>query len=145
MAQISVPTLAGIASTVIFAWSVLPMLTKAYRTRNLAAYSLGNLVLANVGNAVHSVYVFSLPLGPIWALHGFYLATSWLMLVWWLRYGHVPRSAITMSFRSRHEKTVHADLIERATTSPNQAQRPTPESFDAAETSLSQVPVAKLP
>jgi hypothetical protein len=52
MAQISVPTLAGIASTVIFAWSVLPMLAKAYRTQNLASYSLGNLVLANVGNAV---------------------------------------------------------------------------------------------
>src|SRR4029453_10868499 len=89
MAQISVPTLAGIASTVIFAWSVLPMLAKAYQTRNLASYSLGNLVLANVGNAVHSVYVFSLPVGPIWALHGFYLATSGLMLVWWLRYRRV--------------------------------------------------------
>lgn len=119
MAHISVPTLAGIASTVIFAWSVLPMLAKAYRTRNLASYSLGNLVLANVGNAVHTVYVFSLPLGPIWALHGFYLATSWLMLVWWLRYGRrVPRSGITMSFRSRHDKTVHADLIRASNHEP---------------------------
>jgi uncharacterized protein with PQ loop repeat len=87
MTHISVPTLAGIASTVIFACSMLPMLTKAHRTRDLASYSLGNLVLANIGNAVHSVYVFSLPVGPIWALHGFYLATSWLMLVWCLRYG----------------------------------------------------------
>jgi hypothetical protein len=95
MATISVPTLAGIASTVIFAWSVLPMLAKAHRTRDLASYSLGNLLLANVGNAVHSVYVFSLPAGPIWVLHGFYLATSWLMLVWCLRYGRVRRSAQT--------------------------------------------------
>ena len=96
MAMTSVPTLAGIASTVIFAWSVLPMLAKAHRTRDLAFYSLGNLVLANVGNAVHSVYVFSLPAGPIWALHGFYLATSWLMLIWWLWYGRrVPRSTKT--------------------------------------------------
>jgi uncharacterized membrane protein len=95
MATISVPTLAGIASTVIFAWSVLPMLAKAHRTRDLASYSLGNLVLVNVGNAVHSVYVFSLPAGPIWVLHGFYLATSWLMLVWCLRYGRVRRSAQT--------------------------------------------------
>jgi hypothetical protein len=87
MATTSVPTLAGIASTVIFAWSMLPMLAKAHRTRDLASYSLGNLVLANVGNAVHSVYVFSLPVGPIWALHSFYLATSGLMLVWCLRYG----------------------------------------------------------
>jgi hypothetical protein len=89
----SIPTLAGIASTVIFAWSVLPMLAKAHRTRDLASYSLGNLLLANVGNAVHSVYVFSLPVGPIWVLHSFYLATSWLMLIWWLRYRRrVPRS-----------------------------------------------------
>ena len=91
----SVPTLAGIASTVIFAWSVLPMLAKAHRTRDLASYSLGNLLLANVGNAVHSVYVFSLPVGPIWVLHGFYLATSWLMLIWWLRYRRVTRSTQT--------------------------------------------------
>jgi uncharacterized protein with PQ loop repeat len=131
MAQISVATLAGIASTVIFAWSVLPMLAKAYQTRNLASYSLGNLVLANVGNAVHSVYVFSLPLGPIWALHGFYLATSGLMLVWWLRYGRVPRSGITMSFRSRHEKRFMPTSLERATTSPNQTKRAAPDSFTA--------------
>jgi hypothetical protein len=91
----SVPTLAGIASTVIFAWSVLPMLAKAHRTRDLASYSLGNLVLANVGNAVHSVYVFSLPVGPIWVLHGFYLATSWLMLIWCLRYRRVPMATQT--------------------------------------------------
>jgi hypothetical protein len=78
---------------VIFAWSMLPMLAKAHRTRNLASYSLGNLVLTNVGNAVHSVYVLSLPVGPIWALHGFYLATSWLMLVWCLRYRRLSRSA----------------------------------------------------
>jgi hypothetical protein len=93
MAITSVPTLAGIASTVIFAWSVLPMLVKAHRTRDLASYSPGNLLPANVGNAMHSVYVFSLPAGPIWALHSFYLATSGLMLIWWLRYGwRLPRS-----------------------------------------------------
>jgi hypothetical protein len=93
MAMTSVPTLAGIASTVIFACSMLPTLAKAHRTRNLVSYSLGNLVLTNVGNAVHSIYVFSLPVGPIWALHGFYLATSWLMLVWCLRYERASKSA----------------------------------------------------
>lgn len=101
MAMTSVPTLAGIASTVIFAWSVLPMLAKAHRTRDLASYSLGNLVLANLGNAVHSVYVFSLPAGPIWVLHGFYLATSWLMLIWCLRYRRVPGSTQTTPHASR--------------------------------------------
>ena len=79
--------LAGTASTALFIASTLPMLAKARRTRDLASYSLGNLLLANVGNLVHSVYVLSLPLGPIWALHGFYTATSVTMLAWFLRYG----------------------------------------------------------
>ena len=83
----NVPTLAGLTSTVIFAVSTLPMLVKAYRSRDLSSYSLGNIVLANVGNAVHSVYVVSLPPGPIWALHAFYLVSSGLMLGWYLRYG----------------------------------------------------------
>src|SRR5262245_13049918 len=61
--MLSVPTLAGFLSTVIFAASTLPMLVKAYRSRDLASYSLGNIALANLGNAVHSVYVYSLPPG----------------------------------------------------------------------------------
>jgi hypothetical protein len=90
MTMTSLPVLAGIASTVIFAGSTLPMLGKAARTRDLASYSLGNLVLANLGNAVHAVYVFSLPAGPLWVLHSFYLATSALMLGWFVRYEHLP-------------------------------------------------------
>jgi hypothetical protein len=88
MSRTSIPVLAGIASTGIFASSVLPMLLKARRTRDLGSYSLGNMLLANVGNLVHSVYVYSLPPGPIWFLHGFYLVSTALMLVWRLRYGH---------------------------------------------------------
>jgi hypothetical protein len=82
----NLPILAGMASTLIFAASTLPMLVKAYRTRDLSSYSLGNISLANVGNAVHSVYVFSLPAGPLWVLHSFYLASTALMLTWFLRY-----------------------------------------------------------
>ena len=82
--------LAGILSTGLFAMSYLPMLVKAARTRDLSSYSLGNLAITNVGNAVHSVYVFSLPLGPIWFLHTFYLVASALMLVWFMRY-RAPR------------------------------------------------------
>lgn len=63
----SVAVLAGTVSTVLFAVSTLPMLIKAARTKELASYSRGNLVLANVGNAVHSIYVVQLPAGPIWA------------------------------------------------------------------------------
>jgi uncharacterized protein with PQ loop repeat len=82
----SLAVLAGSASTVLFAVSTLPMLIKAARTKELNSYSRGNLVLANVGNAVHSIYVFQLPAGPIWALHSFYIVASGLMLFWHLRY-----------------------------------------------------------
>lgn len=67
------------------------MLVKAFRTRDLASYSLGSLTLANVGNAVHSVYVFSLPVGPLWVLHSFHLASTVFMLVWYLRFGLAAR------------------------------------------------------
>jgi hypothetical protein len=87
MSSISLPVLAGTASSVIFAGSALPMLIKAYRSRDLKSYSFGNIALSNVGNAVHSVYVFSLPPGPIWALHTFYLVSTALMLGWYVRYG----------------------------------------------------------
>jgi hypothetical protein len=90
MSATSLPLLAGIASTVIFAGSTLPMLGKALRTRDLGSYSLGNLLLANTGNAVHSIYVFSLPAGPLWILHSFYLVTTGLMLAWFLRYELLP-------------------------------------------------------
>lgn len=78
--------LAGVASTMIFAVSTLPMLAKAARTKDLSSYSRGNLGLANVGNLVHAVYVYSLPAGPLWALHGFYVVSTALMLVWSLRF-----------------------------------------------------------
>ena len=82
MDALAAPVLAGMVSTCLFVGSYLPMLVKAFRTRDLESYSLGNLVMANVGNAVHSVYVFSLPVGPIWFLHSFYVGSTALMLVW---------------------------------------------------------------
>ena len=82
----NLPVIAGSISTTLFALSTLPMLLRAFRTRDLKSYSLGNILLANVGNVIHSVYVFDLPLGPIWLLHAFYLITTGLMLVWYLRY-----------------------------------------------------------
>jgi uncharacterized protein with PQ loop repeat len=82
--------LAGSVSTVIFAGSTLPMLVKAARSKDLKSYSLGQIVLANVGNLIHSIYVFHLPAGPVWVLHTFYLLTTGLMLVWYLRYTELP-------------------------------------------------------
>lgn len=80
------PVIAGSLSTVLFAAGMLPMLLKAARTKDLASYSFGSLLLTNAANAIHSVYVFHLPAGPIWALHLAYVLASALMLAWWLRY-----------------------------------------------------------
>jgi uncharacterized protein with PQ loop repeat len=84
--DINLPVIAGSISTTIFALSTLPMLLKAFQTKDLRSYSLGNILLANVGNIIHSVYVFHLPAGPIWVLHSFYLLSTALMLLWYLRY-----------------------------------------------------------
>ena len=89
-----VAILAGVTSTGLFAMSYLPMLVKAARTKDLTSYSLGNLAITNAGNLVHSVYVFSLPMGPIWFLHGFYLVACGLMLGWFLHYGGAWRRFI---------------------------------------------------
>jgi hypothetical protein len=88
--DMNLPIIAGTVSTTIFALSTLPMLLKAFRTKDLKSYSLGNILLANAGNVIHSVYVFNLPPGPIWLLHSFYLITTGLMLVWYLRYERRP-------------------------------------------------------
>jgi len=84
--ETNLPVIAGGISTTIFALSTLPMLWKVFRTKDLKSYSLGNILLSNVGNIIHSIYIFHLPAGPIWLLHSFYLVTTGLMLVWYLRY-----------------------------------------------------------
>ena len=84
MQQISV--LAGIISTSIFTLSHIPMLIRAFRTKDLRSYSGANLVLANLGNAFHWLYVVYLPFGPIWFLHSFYTLVSAMMLFWYLHY-----------------------------------------------------------
>jgi hypothetical protein len=62
------------------------MLLKAARTRSLRSYSLSHLVMNNVANLVHWVYVLSLPPGPLWVLHGFYSVSTLLMLIWYLHF-----------------------------------------------------------
>lgn len=88
--DMNLPVIAGTISTTIFVFSTLPMLLKAFRTKDLRSYSPGNILLANLGNVIHSVYVFNLPPGPIWLLHAFYLITTGLMLVWYMRYERWP-------------------------------------------------------
>lgn len=88
----NLPVIAGVISTTMFLLSALPMLHKALRTKDLKSYSLGNILLANAGNLVHSVYVFNLPPGPIWLLHSFHLVSTGLMLVWYLSYERRPEA-----------------------------------------------------
>jgi hypothetical protein len=84
--ETNLAVIAGMISTSVFVLSTLPMLLKAFQTKDLKSYSLGNLLLSNMGNLIHSVYVFSLPPGPIWLLHSFYLVTTALMLWWYMRF-----------------------------------------------------------
>lgn len=89
MSEIAV--LAGSAAAAIFIVSQLPMLIKAGRTKDLSSYSVINIGLANLGNVIYAVYVLSLPPGPIWAIHAFYVSSTALMLFWWLRYARRSR------------------------------------------------------
>lgn len=86
MENLSLQGAAGFASTLIFLVSSLPMLIKAWRTRDLRSYSPVNISLANVGNLTYWLYIYSLPFGPAWLLHGFNTLSTLLMLVWYLRY-----------------------------------------------------------
>lgn len=93
--DINLPVIAGTLSTIIFLMGTIPMLHKAYRTRDLRSYSKGMLLLNNSGNVIHAVYIFSLPPGPIWALHSFYVITTGLMLFWYLRYADRPARSLS--------------------------------------------------
>lgn len=111
-----IPLIAGMVSTVVFAVSNLPMLRKALRTRDVSSYSLSSMVMINVANVVHSLYVFSLPVGPIWALHTFYLASCAIMLVLCL-----GRRAVARSGRSSCRRV---PMSARRATAPRSALAP---------------------
>jgi hypothetical protein len=88
---------AGSAAAGIFMISQLPMLIKARRTKDLTSYSFANIGLANFGNVLYAVYIFQVPVGPAWAIHGFNVTTSGLMLFWYLRHGWRPAGRATGS------------------------------------------------
>jgi uncharacterized protein with PQ loop repeat len=76
----------GSVSSLLFMIGTLPMIIKAFRTRNLKSYSLGNITLSNVGNLIYWIYQAGLPFGPAWFLHGFNTLATLLMLFLYLRY-----------------------------------------------------------
>ena len=112
----SLPVVCGSMSTLMFLAGTLPMLVKAARTRDLTSYSAGNIVLSNVGNALNTVYVLSLPLGPIWFLHGFNLVTTALMLFWYVRYSPKRRPAaptdLDAEWQSFQDRLEGDDLVD---------------------------------
>jgi hypothetical protein len=77
--------IAGLISSLIFVGSNVPMLLKAYRTRDMRSYSWLNIILINAGNLIYWLYIVSLPPGPVWVLHTFYTIASGLMLTLCLR------------------------------------------------------------
>jgi uncharacterized protein with PQ loop repeat len=87
-----VQIIAGSIAGFIFAAASFNMLVKAWRTKDLSSYSPGQLVLNNVGNLFYWLYVTSLPLGPIYFMHGFFTLASLLMLAWYFVYRADPRT-----------------------------------------------------
>ncbi len=78
--------IAGTLSSLIFVSSHVPMLWKAYKTRDLSSYSLLNIILLNVDNLLYWLYIVSLPIGPVWMMHTFYTVSSGLLLYLYGRY-----------------------------------------------------------
>jgi hypothetical protein len=72
--------LAGSLSSLIFISSNFPMLWKVIKTRNVKSYSLGQILLRNLGNWIYWIYIASLPIGPAWTLQGL-LTLSGLILL----------------------------------------------------------------
>jgi hypothetical protein len=87
-----VQMVAGSVAGVIFAAASWNMLVKAWRTKDLSSYSLGQIVLNNVGNLFYWLYVVSLPIGPIWFMHAFFTLASLLMLAWFFVYRTAPKT-----------------------------------------------------
>lgn len=81
----TIQVMAGFTSTIMFATGQIPMLIKVFKTRNLQSYSLSNLVIGNLGNLIHWVYLVTIP-GPLWYLHAFFTITTAAMLFFYLRY-----------------------------------------------------------
>lgn len=106
--KFDLPVIAGTIATILFALSTLPMVFKAYRTKDLKSYSLGYLLLGNVGNLFYSMYVYDLPPGPIWLLHTFYLVVTALMLYWYVRYEMWDRIRQRRIHRDLESKSSHS-------------------------------------
>jgi uncharacterized protein with PQ loop repeat len=78
--------LAGSFSSLIFVSSNFPMLWKVLKTRDVKSYSLGQIILRNLGNLVYWIYIASLPVGPAWYLQGFFTCSGLVLLACYLKF-----------------------------------------------------------
>jgi uncharacterized protein with PQ loop repeat len=78
--------IAGSLSAVMFSLGNIPMLWKAFTTKKLTSYSLTHILLNNVANLIYWIYVYSLPVGPIWFLHGTYTVSAAILLLWYCKW-----------------------------------------------------------
>jgi hypothetical protein len=85
--------IAGTLAGFIFAGASWNMVIKAWRTKDLRSYSLGQIALNNLGNIFYWIYVVSLPFGPIYFMHGFFTLVSLFMLVWYFRFSAARQAA----------------------------------------------------
>lgn len=99
----------GVVATLLFVASAIPMLVRAFRTRDLSSYSPANLIIANVGNLAQTIYVATLPIGPVWLMHLFNLVVSALMLLWWLRHSRTNRGTNAMPPPEEEEEDDDSD------------------------------------
>lgn len=92
---------AGSISSVIFMMGTTTMVIRAWRTKDMQSFSATMLVLNNLGNFIHWIYVLSLPVGPIYVLQAFNTAATLFMLIWWVLYHKKPTTAkrITATMR----------------------------------------------
>ena len=136
-------TIAGIASTLIFAGSTLPMVVRAARTRDVSSYSRSHLFMTNAGNAVHTVYIAGLPPGPVWLLHCMYSFVAVFMFAAHVRWaphataGSGPTSAMPLTVRDTSESayafsnaSTRSSGVRDVFTAPaHQAVRPCPRAL----------------
>jgi hypothetical protein len=69
--------------------------------------------LANLGNLIYAVYVVSLPIGPVWALHGFHLGATGLMLFWYLRHAGRHRARDKTFVETTGSEGLGAQFVKR--------------------------------
>jgi hypothetical protein len=112
------------ASTLLILGSMLPMAARAVRTRDMTSYGRGHLVLTNLGNLAHTVYVVSLPVGPVWALHSAHTGVAALMLVWHIRHAGAPeRRGSTVEYEVRVDRASEPTVDPRPPRGAQHARR----------------------